>query len=194
MVLSRLTVGRWVITGGFFEIDHSLYRHPTAVFEAVWLGMRRLNGNAMTVLSAIGFIALLVCARKASHLLVVLSLAACVALPLYAFWNGHSFRIRYMVPLTMSLAVLVGLGVGLLPEFRPLAAICGRPDGRHRDATTLGAFSDGCKDRDDPKPSCHQQHGEGLPVDAGKQTSHLAAPSRASASMICRRPSMPMTK
>jgi hypothetical protein len=126
MVLSRLTVGSWLVTDGFFEIDQSMYQQPTAVVGAVWLGVRRLNGNVMTVLSVMGLIALLVSiirARNASHLLVVLSLAACVALPLYAFWNGHPFRIRYMVPLTMSLAVFAGLGVGLLPRFRPLAAM-----------------------------------------------------------------------
>jgi hypothetical protein len=126
MVLSRLTVGSWLVTGGFFEIDQSIYQQPTAVVGAVWLGVRRLNGNVMTVLSVIGLFALLVSiarARQASHLLVVLSLAACVALPLYAFWNGHPFRIRYMVPLTMSVAVFAGLGVGLLPRVRPLAAM-----------------------------------------------------------------------
>jgi hypothetical protein len=117
-VLSRLTVGRWLVTGGFFELDQSMYQQPTAVVQAVWFGVRRLNGNVMTVLSVMGLIALLVSivrARHASHLLVVLSIAACVALPLYAFWHGHPFRIRYMVPLTMSLAMFAGLGVGLLP-------------------------------------------------------------------------------
>jgi len=126
MVLSRLTVGSWLVTGGFFEIDHAMYQQPTAVVEAVWVGIRRLNGNVMTVIGVIGLIALLVTivrSRHASHLLVVLSLAACVALPLYAFWNGHPFRIRYMVPLTMSLGMFAGLGVGLLPRCRPLAAM-----------------------------------------------------------------------
>jgi hypothetical protein len=54
--------------------------------------------------------------------LIVLSLAACVALPLFAFWNGHPFRIRYIVPLTMALAAFAGVGVGLLPHNRGLAA------------------------------------------------------------------------
>ena len=54
--------------------------------------------------------------------IIVLALAACVALPLYAFWNGHPFRIRYMVPVTMSLATFVGIGVGLLERYRGVAA------------------------------------------------------------------------
>jgi hypothetical protein len=40
-----------------------------------------------------------------------------------AVWNGHPFRIRYMVALTMALAATVGLGVGLLSRYRRLAAI-----------------------------------------------------------------------
>jgi hypothetical protein len=126
MVLSRLTVGRWLVTGGFFEVDPSMYHQPTAVLEAVWTGVRRLNGDLMTIIGAAGLIALLFSvgrARSKPHLLVVVALAACVALPLYAFWNGHPFRIRYLVPLTMSLAAFAGFGVGLLPRFRPFAAI-----------------------------------------------------------------------
>jgi hypothetical protein len=125
MVLSRLTVGSWLVTSGFFEIDQSLYHRPSAVLEAVWLGVQRINGPVMTFLGMIGLIVLLVSIvrrRSSPHLLVVLSLAACVALPLYAFWNGHPFRIRYMVPMTMSLAVFAGLGVGCLTRYRALAS------------------------------------------------------------------------
>lgn len=126
MVLSRLTVGSWLVTGGFFEVDPSLHHQASAVLGVVHLGVRRLNGNLMTLISAIGLAVLLVSivrARSASDLAVVLSLGACVALPLYAFWNGHPFRIRYMVPLTMSVAAFAGVGVGLLPRFRRLAAM-----------------------------------------------------------------------
>ena len=125
MILSRLTVGHWLITGGFFEIDRSMYHQPAAVLGAVWFGVRMLNGQIMTTIGMIALVILgasIVRRRSVAHLLVVLSLAACVALPLYAFWNGHPFRIRYMVPLTMSLAAVTGLGVGLLPRYRGVAA------------------------------------------------------------------------
>ena len=125
MVLSRLTVGRWLVTGGFFDIDPSLYHEPAAVLAAVHLGVRRLNGDLMTAISVVGLAVVLVSiarARSAAHLAVILALGACIALPLYAFWNGHPFRIRYMVPLTMSVAALAGLGVGLLPRLRRVAA------------------------------------------------------------------------
>jgi hypothetical protein len=125
MVFSRLTVGSWLVTGGFFDIEPSLYHQPAAVLGAVHLGVRRLNGNLMTSISAVGLAVVLgsiVRARSAAHLAVILALGTCVALPLYAFWNGHPFRIRYMVPLTMSVAAFAGLGVGLLPRLRRLAA------------------------------------------------------------------------
>lgn len=125
MVLSRATVGHWLVTGDFFEIEPLLFHQPLAVLRAVWLGVRRLNGDLMTALGAIGLLVLavrIVRRRNSAHLLVILALAACVALPLYAFWNGHPFRIRYMVPLTMSLATFVGIGVGLLQRYRGVAA------------------------------------------------------------------------
>ena len=125
MVLSRLTVGSWLVTDGFFDIQPSLYHQPAAVLHAVHLGVRRLNGNLMTAISGAGLAVVLVSivrARTAAHLAVILALGACVALPLYAFWNGHPFRIRYMVPLTTSVAAFAGLGVGLLPRLRGLAA------------------------------------------------------------------------
>jgi hypothetical protein len=84
-----------------------------------------LNGDLMTAIGTMAMIVVMVSLvrmRGAVHLLVVLALAACVALPLYAFWNGHPFRIRYMVPLTMALAAFAGLGVGLLPRYRAVAA------------------------------------------------------------------------
>ena len=125
MILSRLTVGSWLVTGGFFDIDHSMYHEPVAVLVAVWSGVRGINGDVMTAVGTAGLIALLaaiVRRRSSLQLLIVLSLAACVALPLFAFWNGHPFRIRYMVPLTMALAAFAGVGVGLLSQYRGLAA------------------------------------------------------------------------
>jgi hypothetical protein len=125
MVLSRLTVGSWLVTGGFFDIDQSTYHKPLAVVGAVWAGLRGINGDVMMAIGAIAMIIVaisLVRVRGSAHLLVVLALAACVALPLYAFWNGHPFRIRYMVPLTMALAAVAGLGVGLLPRHQSVAA------------------------------------------------------------------------
>jgi hypothetical protein len=125
LVLSRATVGAWLVTEGFYEIDKSMYHRPLSVLGAVWYGIRTLNGDIATALGAAALIVVLVAIRRKrehSALVVVLALGACLALPVYAFWNGHPFRIRYMVPFTMILAAISGLGVGLLSRHRVLAA------------------------------------------------------------------------
>jgi len=118
-VLSRLTVGRWLVAGGFFDVDPSTYRHPLTAGRIVWLGIIAVNGQLTTALGVSALAAILWSAtarRRSSHLLVVLALGACVSLPLYAFWNGHPFRVRYLVPSTMALAAMTGIAVGLLPR------------------------------------------------------------------------------
>ena len=125
MMLSRLTVGSWLVTGGFFEVDPSMYHNPAAVLDAVWSGLRRVNGDAMLTIGVVGAIAsvmTMVRTRESPHLLMLFALTAGVALPLFAFWTGHPFRVRYMVPLTMAVAAFVGVGIGLLPRHRTLAA------------------------------------------------------------------------
>ena len=47
-----------------------------------------------------------------------------MVLPSYAFFEGHPFRMRYMVAPTVAVAVFVGVGVGLLRgRLRTFAAI-----------------------------------------------------------------------
>lgn len=125
-VLSHATVGTWLVTGGFYQIDSRMYHRPTVTLGAVWFGLRMLNGQVMTALGVLAMALVLIQIarrRSASHLLVILSLAACAALPLYAFWNGHPFRIRYMVPLTMVLATVTGLGISFVRHRTFAAAV-----------------------------------------------------------------------
>jgi hypothetical protein len=124
MILSRATVGSWLVTGGFYGVEPALYRRPLAGVGAILYGLASLNGYATLSIAAIALIAVLRAAgrRLPSKLLVTLALGACAALPAFAFWSGHPFRIRYMVPLTMTVATVIGLGVGLLPRRRWLAA------------------------------------------------------------------------
>lgn len=125
LILSRATVGEWLVTGGFYVVDNPDYHRPFKALGSVWWGLRELNGPATVGLGLAGLVvtaAAIARRRSQRALLVVLSLAACAALPFYAFYNGHPFRIRYMVALTMILAALSGLGVGLLPRGRAVAA------------------------------------------------------------------------
>jgi hypothetical protein len=125
MWLSHLTIGQWLVTSGFYEIDGSIHQKPLAVLEVVWTGVMRVNGPLVSVTALAALVMLLRRAwqvRDASHLLAVLPLLACLTLPLYAFWHGHPFRSRYMVPSTMAVAAMAGVGVGLLPRYRRVAA------------------------------------------------------------------------
>jgi hypothetical protein len=119
LVLSRASVGAWFVTGGFFVADNPDYRRPFKAAGSVWWGMRQLNGN-WTVGAALAGLAVVLWAivRDRAHraLLVTFALAGSAALPIYAFYNGHPFRVRYMVVLSMILAAVSGLGVGLLPR------------------------------------------------------------------------------
>ncbi len=49
-------------------------------------------------------------------MVLVLALVGAAALPWYAYFEGHPFRIRYGVPLVVACAALVGAGIGLLPR------------------------------------------------------------------------------
>jgi hypothetical protein len=126
LVLSKATVGAWFVTGGFFVADNPDYHRPFKSAGSVWWALRQLNGNVTVGLGVVG-LALLAWAmlRHRTHraLIVTLALAGCAALPIYAFYQGHPFRIRYMVVLAMSLAATSGLGVGLLPRLQVPAAI-----------------------------------------------------------------------
>jgi len=126
MCLSHATVGAWLVTDGFFEADITSRHHPIVALARVGFGLISLNGAVMTTLGGLAslVIAHAIARRRGSPLLLIfLVLAAAAALPWFGFWKGHPFRIRYMVPLTMSLATAIGVGIGLLGRYRyPVAA------------------------------------------------------------------------
>jgi hypothetical protein len=70
--------------------------------------------------------------RRRTGLLAPLALFAAGALPAYAFFDGHPFRIRYMTPLVPALAVCAGLG-------RFGAILWVKPRDVRKAAATLGA-------------------------------------------------------
>jgi hypothetical protein len=52
--------------------------------------------------------------------LVSVSLFAAAALPFYAFYQGHPYRVRYMVPMVAACALFCGVAVGMMR--RPIKA------------------------------------------------------------------------
>jgi hypothetical protein len=123
---SRYTIGEWIVTGGFFVADNvALGRPHKAIGQILW-GTSQLGGYALLmagVATALMVVVRTLRIRSQAHLLIVLTFAACAVLPLYAFVEGHPFRIRYMTPLVATMAVWAGIGVGLLPRWQLAAAM-----------------------------------------------------------------------
>ena len=119
LCLSRSTVGEWFVTGGFFVPDNPARHRPLVALGEVWWGLRQVVGTTTIWVALVGVIAATLTAllrRKRAPVVVAFALAACAALPWYAFVSGHPFRIRYMVVLTAAVAACAGLAVGLLPR------------------------------------------------------------------------------
>jgi hypothetical protein len=115
LVNSRVTVGSWFVSGGFFVSDPTYEGLIARSALAVWWGTHQMSGYLIEIvaLATAGVIAL-----SGRPALVTLSLLAPAALPFYAFVEGHPFRIRYMIPLVAACALFCGLGVGLLRSQR----------------------------------------------------------------------------
>ena len=127
LVHSKVTVGSWFVTGGFYVPDPEYLHRPLAVSGAIWWGLRQLGSETLARSGAVAALLLAGWWWK-RRLPVSAGLAsawiAVAALPWYAFFQGHPYRIRYMVPLVVGTAVLVALALGRLPRGRvPVAAV-----------------------------------------------------------------------
>jgi hypothetical protein len=126
---SRAVVGEWFVTAGFFVPDNPAQGRPMAAARQIGWGLGMLSGPLMSGVAVFGLAALLVAARhrQRAAALVAMALGASAALPWLAFFQGHPFRIRYMVPLLAVQAVGVGAAIGVpgggrLARWRPVLA------------------------------------------------------------------------
>jgi hypothetical protein len=124
---SWFTTGAWFVTGGFYVPDNLATGNVWRAFMAVVFGMRMLIGTPFILLALAGVLVVLVRGlSRAEHAasLVVLALVALMALPAYAFFSGHPFRVRYMVAPSVGAAVFAGMAIGMLNgRWRQAAAI-----------------------------------------------------------------------
>lgn len=126
VVHSKATVGAWFVTGGFYVPDPFYEHHASAVTGAVWWGVRALGSEVLARAAALAVVLVLYGwwrRRLPASAVVALAWLGVAALPWYAFFQGHPFRIRYMVPLVVASAVLVGVVVGRLPRWRATVAV-----------------------------------------------------------------------
>lgn len=122
LIDSRVTVGSWFVSSGFFVPDPTYEGLIVRSALAVWWGTHQLSGYVVEVV-ALTAAGLIVFRRR--ELSVVTSLFATAVLPFSAFVAGHPFRIRYMTPLVAACALFSGLAIGLFEQWidrRSLAA------------------------------------------------------------------------
>jgi hypothetical protein len=126
---SRWVVGEWVVTGGFFVPENvEALGHPIAAWRQLTDGLRLLSGSALAWCGYAGA-ALLVFdyarSRSRASLVLLLALAAAAALPMYAYLQGHPFRVRYDLPLVIAAAAMFAGGLTTLPALLrlPVAVI-----------------------------------------------------------------------
>lgn len=118
---SRVTVGHWFVSSGFYVPDPTYEGLVGRSLVAVWWGTHQMSSYLIEIVA--GLTAVLILLRRMDSM-IVLSLLAAGVLPFYAFVEGHPFRIRYMIPLVAACALLGGLAVGLMEgrSFRRRAA------------------------------------------------------------------------
>jgi hypothetical protein len=145
LVNSKVTVGAWFVSSGFFVPENPALGHPWLAWTQIWNGLVELTGPALPWAAVAAAVLLVASAFRRNlryprwrnrtipgeaegherlALLVVLALAASAALPWSAYLEGHPLRIRYAVPLVAAAAALAGSGIALLPRrLRGVAAI-----------------------------------------------------------------------
>ena len=126
LINSRITVGAWFVSGGFYVPDPAYEGKPVRTLVSIWWGTHQLSGYVLeiTALVTAAILAFRSVARRDDAALVVpVALLAAAALPFYAFFEGHPYRIRYMIPLVGASAALAGIGIGMLRRAAPAAAL-----------------------------------------------------------------------
>jgi hypothetical protein len=123
---SRMSTGRWLVTGGFYEIDPTYHGLPLKALIAVWWGTHRLSGYVVesVALAVAGWLVAIAWRAAIQHSefrmqaavgrVLLLAPFAAAVLPFYAFIEGHPFRVRYMIVLSAACATLCGLAVALV--------------------------------------------------------------------------------
>ena len=113
----RIATGAWFVAGGFYERDPLYEGRAMRDVLAVWWGTHRLSGYVVEIVALAS--ASVVCVRALTRrdqapVSIALACLAGAALPIYAFFAGHPFRIRYMIPEVAACALLAGFGVGFV--------------------------------------------------------------------------------
>jgi hypothetical protein len=126
MIFSKVVVGAWFVSSGFFVPDNPAKGQPLAAAASVLWGVGQLTGRLLLVVASIGLLSAIaagVADRRRAILVLPLSLVAAAALPFAAFVSGHPYRIRYMVPLVAAVAIGAGVAAGISSRVRTAALV-----------------------------------------------------------------------
>ena len=123
-IFSRVVVGQWFVGSDFFVPENTALGHPVEALKQIGWGVRAMSGILLTVAGVAGlfFVTVRAFTRQHSPALIVVSLAATAAVPWLAFFQGHPYRIRYVVPLLAAEAVGAGIAAGAMRRGRVLSA------------------------------------------------------------------------
>ena len=132
-IFSRVVIGEWFVSGGFFVPENKALGDAWLAAKEIAWAAQRLSGPALTWIGGIGLLvavlASVVALRRAhprrqwtADALIAISPLAMAAIPWAAFYRGHPFRIRYIVPLMAVEAIGAGVTAGLVPRRLTVAA------------------------------------------------------------------------
>jgi hypothetical protein len=116
LVLGRASTGQWLQASGFFVADPELHRQLAAVIAKVRAGLLDLSGWPLLLAGGLGAAWVVARSPRSPERLLVLALLAASFLPFYAFYNGHPFRIRYLMPTVVGLGALAGWALAAVPR------------------------------------------------------------------------------
>lgn len=125
---SKITVGSWFVSDGFFVPDAELRHLPHHDLGLVVWGTAALGGRVLTATGLTGALVIAVRGfrrRESAAALVALAPLAMAALPAIAFFQGHPFRVRYMVPDVAAMALVTAVALGALPRRAWVTGVAG---------------------------------------------------------------------
>jgi hypothetical protein len=119
-IFSRVVVGEWFVSNDFFVAENKALGDVSAAGREIGWGLAMLSAPILVWVAAVGLTAPLVWSveQRRARAILVLSLLGAAAVPFAAFYQGHPFRIRYMVPLVATEAIGCGLAAGAIRRAR----------------------------------------------------------------------------
>jgi len=120
-IFSRVVIGEWFVAGGFFVPENKARGDLMLAAAEIGWGLRALSSDVLVAVGSAGAAMLVVVGlvdRRRANALAALALAATAAIPLAAFYRGHPFRIRYVVPLVAIEAIGAGLAAGIVRKLQ----------------------------------------------------------------------------